>query len=115
MLTWALSGSSLILSRSPCCGAIALPQSPSKGSFILSFYGKEFPSLKLIDFFLVMDSWIPKTQHKGLVFGFILSFFSHVYLHQKLYVEHKVSGAGIWKNNPSGATTILSSSCLLLF
>lgn len=50
MFTWALSGSSLILSSSPCCGAIALSYSSSKGSsLILIFDAKEFPSSEPMD------------------------------------------------------------------
>lgn len=50
MFTWALSGSSLILSSSPCCGAIALSYSSSKGSsLILTFDAKEFPSSEPMD------------------------------------------------------------------
>lgn len=49
-LTSELPGSSLILSNSPCCGAIALAYSSSKGSFlILIFVAKEFPSSCPID------------------------------------------------------------------
>ena len=66
----------------------------------------------------MVDSWIPKTQHKGLVLKLILVFFLlHVYLYQKLCVERKVLGLSIWKNNSSEAMTILLpafsfSSCL---
>ena len=50
MFTWALSGSSLTLSSSPCCGAIALSYSSSKGSsLILIFDATEFPSSEPMD------------------------------------------------------------------